>query len=572
MRNPLDLIRRLPTLADVIKSPNPTAAFMILLTSDFNVSVSPTGGRTLKLNLTANLPVLQTNGEKHQFQNASAHDTGATEFVGRLDSPGEHPYRGPVPFRWASGGYLPIFAIDGTRYCMLFLRDLEPVVGWNVANGASDSKDELWNVERILDREPKEEILIINRASAQLSCLRLESPGGVIQSVDCRQRALTSLGIKARIEMQPLIGQVERKAPDHIEVSAAWEPKCSPHVTDQGFLIFNPENGENGIEFIQVVEWEIREKIRNLVFYDAELHDDPDLKCDRKVGDAIQQAVGLFELDHLIREFQKPNPQPQPKYVYDRGVLLAADLLEEWLKERSHSRKWCPVAWKVILRYIHHALRGGNCFVRDRGTWTLRFDGRTSHIKHCLGFTYIAHLLKNPGQEISCLDLSQLVRSPAARQGIAARPGGQFSAQEGYSNPTGQASFPVLEPEALRELKAHEHELEAELKQIRLDLDLARKNDDLGALEHLEAELSSVYDDLTSVRKQLGQHCNNQGQSRHFPGDWQERARTAVGHAITRALKEIQKADPNLWEHLMTYIDCGRSCRYLSTAPTNWSF
>jgi len=571
VRNPSDFIRSLPTLADVMTNPNPRAAFMILLTSDFDVSVSPTGGRALKLSLTANLPVLQTNREKHQFQHASAHDTEATSFVEQLDTPGEHPYRGPVPFRWASGGYLPIFCIDGVRYCMLFLRDLKPVVGWNVANGASDSKDELWNVEQILDREPKEEILIINRATSPASCLRLESPGGLIQSVDCRHRALTSLGIQARIEMQPLIGQVERKAPDHIEVSAAWEPKRSPHITDKGFLIFNPEKGENGIEFIQVVEWEIREKIRDLVFYDAELHDDPDLNCGLALGAAIQQAVGLFPLDQLIREFQKPNPQPRPKYVYDRGTLLAAEVLDEWLAERPHSRQWCPVAWKVILRYIQHALRGGNCFVRNRNTWTITFNGRTSPLKHCLGLTYIAHLLKNPGEEFSCLGLTQLVRPPAARQGLAAKPAGQFREQDGYSHSAGQGSSPVLEPEVLHELKTREGQLEAELKQIQVDLDRARENDDLGALEHLEAELAVAYDALHSVREQLGKHCNVHGHSRHFPGDWQERARTAVGHAIARALKEIRTADVKLWEHLETHLVRGHSCHYASTAQTNWA-
>ena len=158
------------------------------------------------------------------------------------------------------------------RYCILFLRDLAPVVGWNVANGASASPVELWHVELMVEREPKEEILVINRAGPKDFCYRLESPGGSIQTVDHHNKVLKMLGKNIPIEMYPLVGKVVADAPDQIEVSAPWASKHCPHVTTKGFVILNPENGENGIEFIQIVEWEIREKLVNLLFLNHRLH------------------------------------------------------------------------------------------------------------------------------------------------------------------------------------------------------------------------------------------------------------------------------------------------------------
>jgi TIR domain len=75
---------------------------------------------------------------------------------------GENHYAHADPdfvFRYASGGTLPIIEIDSSQYYCLFYRDVAPV-GWNIANGSSDSLPELLNPKRTIERELREELMI----------------------------------------------------------------------------------------------------------------------------------------------------------------------------------------------------------------------------------------------------------------------------------------------------------------------------------------------------------------------------------------------------------------------------
>lgn len=49
-----------------------------------------------------------------------------------------------------------------------------------------------------------------------------------------------------------------------------------------------------------------------------------------------------------------------------------------------------------------------NFFTRENGDyWRIGFEGRNAPFKHCDGLLYISHLLKKPGESISCKDLYQ---------------------------------------------------------------------------------------------------------------------------------------------------------------------
>jgi hypothetical protein len=61
------------------------------------------------------------------------------------------------PLRYANGAVLPIIRLDAGEYFCLFYRDAFPV-GWNIANGASASIDEMLNPERTILREFGEEL------------------------------------------------------------------------------------------------------------------------------------------------------------------------------------------------------------------------------------------------------------------------------------------------------------------------------------------------------------------------------------------------------------------------------
>ncbi len=65
------------------------------------------------------------------------------------------------PFRYANGGTLPIVNLDGDDYYCFFYRDVFPV-GWNIANGGSDSRDELVDPDPIIERELREELMVFD--------------------------------------------------------------------------------------------------------------------------------------------------------------------------------------------------------------------------------------------------------------------------------------------------------------------------------------------------------------------------------------------------------------------------
>jgi hypothetical protein len=71
---------------------------------------------------------------------------------------------GELPFRFANGGVLPIVAMNDRQYYVLFYRETAPV-GWNIANGASDSSHELWHPDGIIEREFGEELAAVDRGS-----------------------------------------------------------------------------------------------------------------------------------------------------------------------------------------------------------------------------------------------------------------------------------------------------------------------------------------------------------------------------------------------------------------------
>ena len=64
------------------------------------------------------------------------------------------------PFRFASGGTVPILEIDGTNYYCLFLRALHPI-GWNLANGGCNSVDDLRDPTKTILRELREELIVV---------------------------------------------------------------------------------------------------------------------------------------------------------------------------------------------------------------------------------------------------------------------------------------------------------------------------------------------------------------------------------------------------------------------------
>lgn len=67
-----------------------------------------------------------------------------------------------TPFRWSSGGILPIVLWKNRYWYVLRFRGVKPV-GWNVFNGASETKEEYKNLYSLIYREFSEELILLNR-------------------------------------------------------------------------------------------------------------------------------------------------------------------------------------------------------------------------------------------------------------------------------------------------------------------------------------------------------------------------------------------------------------------------
>ena len=57
-----------------------------------------------------------------------------------------------LPFRWSSGGVLPITNYRHKKWVVLFFRDIPPI-GWNIVNGASENVEEQKSINRLVFRE-----------------------------------------------------------------------------------------------------------------------------------------------------------------------------------------------------------------------------------------------------------------------------------------------------------------------------------------------------------------------------------------------------------------------------------
>lgn len=68
-----------------------------------------------------------------------------------------------TPLRWASGGVLPIAYWKKNYWYVLLFRGIVPPEGWNVANGASETKEEYKNLRSLMVREFLEELILLDR-------------------------------------------------------------------------------------------------------------------------------------------------------------------------------------------------------------------------------------------------------------------------------------------------------------------------------------------------------------------------------------------------------------------------
>lgn len=188
------------------------------------------------------------------------------------------------------------------------------------------------------------------------------------------------------------------------------------------------------------------------------------------------------------------------------------------------------------------ALSGPVGLLRDGKFWTLSCGGASHRLKDSRGLRFLAHLLRNAGQEFHVLDLIGLVageppdpRAPRAQGGAGA----------------------LLDDRAKSAYRAR-------VEALREDIEEAERFNDRGRAERAREELEAISEQLAAAVGLGGR--NREAASAA------ERARSTVTQRIKDAIRKIGTEEPTLGGALSRAVKTGTFCVYRADAgsPITW--
>jgi len=344
--------------------------FLQVLISEFTMH-RKSGGIELRLGFTPETPTIWMRQAKDVLREKMPRfKTRASEFQTELDAflLGNHGAKyefkkSDFVFRYASGGVLPILRWRDEEYFALFYRDIFPI-GWNIANGGSDTCDELFHPLDVMDRELREELVIFNPSKQKRYVFDsdfgkpLDRPEFAVarriwQERFANQRRYRRLDMSSLEELA--IPLQWMPGPDSVQVRMPDEPV---HETRNCFLNINAE--DFGIEIDNVAKLDL---------------DDEAVLCDGEIiGDALVNApVGLFKVATMFDKIQAESKFSPDCFFFD-GQLYDGDQInrvmdKEFLPEIDKVRTkaevtyyaaekkknacfgLCPVTERIIRRY-----------------------------------------------------------------------------------------------------------------------------------------------------------------------------------------------------------------------------
>jgi hypothetical protein len=289
------------------------------------------------------------------------------EFI--IERHGVGPFKVEDPdffFRYASGGTLPLIEFDeasGTkRYYCFFYRDVHPI-GWNIANGGTDTRPELLNPLETIKRELREELIIADFEKGE----RYVFPSDQEKSIDHPAHAAARRLWKRKFPNRDLNAlavttvQVEWKpGPDSLVVTMGSEEA----IRRDGFYL--NINGEDfGIEFDRIAVIRLP---RRVTLFDGEIDS----------GRLVNSPVGLFDVERFNTRLRLGETTYIPDFFYfgdrrhDDGSELAQILKSEFIEHlrpiRTETERHellhainsnqhchlCPVTQNITKRYSLH--------------------------------------------------------------------------------------------------------------------------------------------------------------------------------------------------------------------------
>lgn len=263
-------------------------------------------------------------------------------------------------FRYASGGTLPILTIGGQEYYCLFYRDSYPV-GWNIANGACDSLDELLNPLIAVKRELREELIILNFSNEEDYLFSWDA-GKTLDRPEFTsarnlwQRQFPMIDFKTFRELKILLDWGD--GPDLLNITMGDN---SPITLSGCFLNINAL--DFGIEVDKIAKFSVGE---NSVLLDGEIVD----------HQLLNRPIGLFSVQAMEKLILTDHTRFVPEIIFHSGRNQSGKSLDEIVLDnyafmlerqgirdhkqaqqlRSNNNRYdlCPVTRSIIRRYLLH--------------------------------------------------------------------------------------------------------------------------------------------------------------------------------------------------------------------------
>jgi hypothetical protein len=239
-------------------------------------------------------------------------------------------------FRYASGGVLPILRRGGRDYYCLFYREVDPI-GWNIANGSTNTLVELLNPLEAANRELCEELLIVNPEN-KIRYVFADDSG--------KLPACPEFAVARQIWNEffpeldfPGFEEVEKRlkwddGPDELRISTEFggSRTISPCYLNINALDF-------GIEVDRIVHVDL---------------DEGDRLCDGEIidGSLLNRVVGLFEVEEMNQKMRSGETSFRPQLVFHSGVDRSSDPLESVIKEFIKHVRSTGIRTKAKLDYF----------------------------------------------------------------------------------------------------------------------------------------------------------------------------------------------------------------------------
>ncbi|MFZ4524132.1 MAG: toll/interleukin-1 receptor domain-containing protein [Chlorobium sp.] len=217
------------------------------------------------------------------------------------------------PFRFCSGGALPLITIGDKQYYRLHWRDIHPV-GWNIVNGGSDNLLEMLDPQRIIYRELLEELLIFDINGSDWRRLTPQIEDGPAWLENPREGEVLRLwkirflqnGMKYNSIRQERLALGWTLGPDDLKVTFV-DQKKNVVLHGEALNVFLNVNAEDfGIEVDCVVQLELPE---TAVICDGELLE----------GILLNSAIGLFEVQAMHRALREGKTEFKPDILFHGG-------------------------------------------------------------------------------------------------------------------------------------------------------------------------------------------------------------------------------------------------------------